>query len=55
MDGYIGLVVVVLFIVFVLSSLPSHKYRCPECGYTTPYRQDAAGHNHLHSLHKIPL
>lgn len=53
--AWIGLIVVVLFIALVLSCLPSHKYRCPECGYSTPWRQDAAGHNMLHSLHKIPL
>jgi hypothetical protein len=35
--------------------LPKHKYRCAECGWSTPYRQDAAGHQHLHSLHKMNL
>jgi hypothetical protein len=51
----LGFVVVVLAIWGALSCLPRHTYRCPECGWTTPDRQDAAGHNGMHALHKIPL
>ena len=49
----LGLIVLVLFVVAVLSCLPSAKYKCPECGYKTPYRQDAAGHQFLGTLHKM--
>jgi hypothetical protein len=51
----IGLVVVGLFIWAVLSCLPSKGYTCKECSYWTPDRQDAAGHQHIHSLHKFDL
>jgi len=53
--GVVALIIVVLFVVMVLSWLPNEEYKCPECGYRTNDRQMAAGHNHLHSLHKIPL
>jgi hypothetical protein len=51
----IGLVVVVLFIVLVLSALPRNTYKCQECGWETPYRQDAAGHQKLMEMHKMNL
>jgi hypothetical protein len=51
----IGLIVVVVFILAVLSCLPKQTYRCPECGWSTWNREEAAGHNGIHALHKIPL
>lgn len=53
--AWIGLIVVVAFIAAVLSALPRNTYRCSECGWETPYRQDAAGHQKLMELHKMNL
>lgn len=50
----IGLIVVVVIVWFFLKQLPK-GYSCKECGYWTPDRQDAAGHQHLHSLHKMDI
>lgn len=51
----LGLVVVGALIWAVLSCLPKQTYRCPECGWSTWNREEAAGHNGIHALHKIPL
>ena len=54
--AYVALFFVVLFVVALLAALPSPgKYRCQECDYHTPDRQDAAGHQLIHSLHKMNL
>jgi len=53
MDSIIGLVIVVLFVLVLLACLPSKYYECPECGYKTHDRQDAAGHQFLGTLHKM--
>jgi hypothetical protein len=49
----VGLLILVGFIVLVLSFLPGKGYRCGECRYWTPDRQDAAGHQYLGTLHKM--
>jgi hypothetical protein len=52
-DAIIGLAVVVVIIIALLNCLPSKGYKCPECGYWTPDRQDAAGHQYIGTLHKM--
>lgn len=49
----LGLIIVAVIALF--SFLPSKKYECKECSFSTYDRQHAAGHVHLHSLHKIDL
>lgn len=52
----IGLVVLFGAIAAVLSLLPNDEpYRCKACSFETFDREQAAGHQHLHSLHKIDL
>lgn len=51
----LGLIVLVLFVAAVVNCLPNKTYTCGECGYSTPDRQDAAGHQFLGTLHKMPL
>lgn len=52
----IGLVILVGAIAAILSLLPNDEpYKCKGCSFTTRDREQAAGHQHLHGLHKIDL
>jgi len=52
----IALLVFIGAIAAVLSMLPSEEiYKCKGCGFETRDREQAAGHVHLSSLHKIDL
>lgn len=55
MDGIIGLAALAIFVLAIIGLFQGRGYRCPECDYWTPDRQDAAGHQHLGTLHKMPL
>ena len=55
MDGIIGLAALAIFVLAVLGLFQGKGYRCSECSYWSPDRQDAAGHQLLHSMHKMPL
>lgn len=50
-----ALLLIAIAIAAVLSLLPEKRYTCKECGYSTRDREQAAGHVHLSSLHKIDL
>lgn len=52
----IGLVIFIGAIAAVLSLLPNDEpYRCKACGFETLDREQAAGHQALHSLHRVDL
>ncbi len=52
----IGLVVLIGAVVLLLSMLPNEEpYKCKACDFETYDREQAAGHVHLHGLHKIDL
>lgn len=53
--AWLALILIVLFVLFLMSCVNVKGYTCKECDYWTPDRQDAAGHQHLHSLHKFDL
>ena len=52
----IGLVVLIGAIAAILSLLPNDEpYKCKACDFETFDREQAAGHQALHGLHKIDL
>ena len=51
----VALIVITIFILCLMQCVNVKGYTCKECGWWTPDRQDAAGHQHLASLHKFDL
>lgn len=51
MEALLGLIVVVVFVAIALGSLPK-GYRCSECNYYAASREEAAGHQTIHAMHR---
>jgi hypothetical protein len=51
----IALLLIAVVVWYLMQCVNVKGYTCKECDYWTPDRQDAAGHQHLHSLHKFDL
>ena len=51
-----GVIVLVVVIILGISLLPNKEpYKCKACDFETFDREQAAGHQALHGLHKIDL
>lgn len=51
----LGLLFIFAVIFAAISCFPSKRYECKECSFWSYSRTEAAGHVHIHSLHKIDL
>lgn len=50
--SYLGLFILVLFVLLVMSLIGGKKYRCSKCGFTTSSYLESVGHATEENKHK---